>query len=254
MKKGTLFSVLLLFAVTLSAGLTSCTKSTEAPVDPFDITEKVVVAADDVTTEYPSEVLEVIDVNEIPAEVDGVRIPAEIPARLRVALAYTLETGEAYPEQFAENDPPALHRSGETVCDCTPDPFIYARKTTVNDVESWTYHSDVPTLLAVVNAFTTFSPLTYDLDGDGTVGTSDLTSVLSGYGTEETSTAACDFTVDVEASSAWITSYPDCDISFLHVTVLDESGMSSDACPLNTFWTERVYSAGDSTVVDFWRL
>lgn len=178
-----------------------------------------------------------------------------LPDSVKLAAVYCLDHGQA-PEGWTTSEKPLaspMRAQVETVCDCTPDPFVYRRQLTDNQTGEVTefYHANTETLVKVIGHFGTASPLIYDNNNDGTVTAPDLMDYLGGFGTSFTDTDACSFTVLFEFSGAWQTSFPDCPVSFLHVTASDEDGMSSDACPLSTFWTERVYPDAEN-VVEFW--
>jgi hypothetical protein len=138
---------------------------------------------------------------------------------------------------------------GIPLTECNPNAFCYQKVVYADDTTT-TFYGNVTTLMNVVgNWGDQLSFNIYDTNQDGYVNVPDLNNVLGGFGNSNT-TDHGDFEVTTVASSAWIAEYPGAYTAFIHVSVTDESGLDMDACPLNTFWTERIYP--DSVVREYW--
>ena len=136
-----------------------------------------------------------------------------------------------------------------TMCDCVPSSFCYAKRVTTDTSTVWNYYANTQTVVNVVGSFGANSPHIYDLDASGTVNTPDLFNIVGGYGATGT-TNPCDFIITDVFSHGWLAEYPEAWASFTHQTVLDDPPLGLDACPLDTWWSERIYL--DSVVVEYW--
>lgn len=135
-------------------------------------------------------------------------------------------------------------------CECTESGFMYARKTVYTDSVEWEYHSNAMVLNGVVGNYGSYSPHIFDLNSTGVVDANDINAINSGFATADTTVDICDFEIVQSFSHGWEATYPGTITAFLHPSVVDESELGTGACPLNTWWTERIYA--DSTVVEYW--
>jgi hypothetical protein len=132
---------------------------------------------------------------------------------------------------------------GQSMCDCVTNADVYADVLFADTYTEMQTYTDTGVLMDIIGNWGTISPNIYDLDGSGSVDSGDLLLALGGFGIESL-TDICDFVITGTWSSAWQCDYPDTQICFLHISVTDESDLDWDACPLNTFWTERLTPEG----------
>ena len=133
--------------------------------------------------------------------------------------------------------------SAQNMCECNPTARVYADRLYADTYTVTNTYSDSGVILSMLGSWQTVSPNIWDLDGSGSVDSGDLLLMLGGFGTES-DTDLCDFDIQGTWSSAWLCDYPGTEICFLHISVTDESDLDWDACPLNTFWTERLTPEG----------
>lgn len=144
----------------------------------------------------------------------------------------------------------SLLSAAQNMCECTPNASVYASILQAEQGDEINTYTDASTLLDVLGAWGQWSANLYDINADGTVDTADLLLVLGGYGNESL-TSICDFDITGTWSSAWQCDYPGTVICFLHISVTDETDLDWDACPLNTFWTERLVPQG--ILREYWK-
>ena len=152
-------------------------------------------------------------------------------------------------------------RSGlaiNNMCDCVDSlKTPYWVETRVDDslISSQVYLPTTLDYLNFIQSYADSSAQWYDFDGNGVVGSNDLTIALSGYGYHMPNQInLCDVSILFHNSHGWQASYPGAYFTIVGLSSEDESGQSGSACPLNTFSIDLIYDLGggsDSTIT-YW--
>jgi len=106
------------------------------------------------------------------------------------------------------------------------------------------FFSDVNTLLSFSASYGQISPLIFDFNANGTVDSSDLISLLSGYGeTPPTNTPDISQVIIIQQfSHGWMAEFQGADICFVKPTLIDEPDIiDPENGPIESFWIELVY-------------
>lgn len=149
-------------------------------------------------------------------------------------------------------------RSIDNMCDCVDSlKTPYWAETRVDGVliSSEVYLPETNDYLNFIQAYADSSTHWYDFDGNGVVGSNDLTKALSGYGYSMPDPInLCDVSILFQNSHGWQASYPGAYFVIVNLSSEDESGQAGSACPLNTFSVDLIYNLGggsDSTIT-YW--